>query len=169
MRLVNGLRFIPALVWMTVIYWLSDKPAPESSMESEGLAMRIVKLITENSGLSEADQMERALYLEPYIRDVAHVLEYAILAVFIYIAVKVFVSDFRKAVIWTVVICFLYSCTDEWHQYHVPGRAAQVVDIVLDTSGAVIALLVLAAKQILKKRRAAEGGIDEDNRQKEIA
>lgn len=38
--------------------------------------------------------------------------------------------------------CFLYACSDELHQYFVPGRACRFTDVLIDTSGAVLGTLV---------------------------
>ena len=143
------LRLIPAAVWMIVIYWLSDRPSTESSVQSGGLTMRIVNLMTQSSGLNDAQQMERTLYLEPYIREAAHVLEYVILAVLVLIAVRAFTSDCGRAALITVLVCFLYACTDEWHQYYIPGRAAEYMDIMLDTSGAAAAMLIYSIRTVM--------------------
>ena len=86
-------RFIPAVIWMYVIYWLSDKPAVQSTMQSESLALRIVKILTAGSSMSDFDRIKYAIYLDPIIREMAHFLEYAVLAVFVIIAVGAFVSD----------------------------------------------------------------------------
>ena len=42
-----------------------------------------------------------------------------------------------------LVLCFLYACSDEFHQLFVPDRAGLFTDVLVDTAGAVIALLVL--------------------------
>jgi len=52
----------------------------------------------------------------------------------------------------TTYICFIYACTDEIHQYFVPGRAFELVDIGLDTLGSVIAAAVLLI--ILKHQKS---------------
>jgi VanZ family protein len=43
-----------------------------------------------------------------------------------------------------VAIALLYGITDEWHQSYVPGRSPDVRDVVADTVGAVLAMLVVA-------------------------
>ena len=42
----------------------------------------------------------------------------------------------------TVLICFLYSVSDEVHQYFVPGRACRLLDVVIDTAGSAFFVLV---------------------------
>ncbi len=144
-KTVNKSRFIPAVIWMYVIYWLSDKPAVQSTMQSESLALRIVKILTAGSSMSDFDRIKYAIYLDPIIREMAHFLEYAVLAVFVIIAVGAFVSDRKKAALISIIICFLYACTDEWHQSFVPGRAPEPFDIILDTAGAAVVIVIFSA------------------------
>jgi len=42
-----------------------------------------------------------------------------------------------------LLLVALYACSDEWHQSLVPSRSASVWDVVLDTLGAAVALLLL--------------------------
>jgi len=44
-----------------------------------------------------------------------------------------------RTVLATVVCAAIYGVTDEWHQSFVPGRSAEVHDLVADTAGAVLA------------------------------
>lgn len=141
-RLSKAASFIPAVIWMYVIYELSDKPAPKSSVQSETLALRLVRMITRFSSMTEGERVQLSLIIEPYIRDIAHMAEYAILFLLLYIAMRVFISYRCRALILSLAICFVYACTDEIHQYFVPGRAFELIDIGLDTLGAGIAAVL---------------------------
>ena len=44
-----------------------------------------------------------------------------------------------------LVVASLYGASDEWHQSHVPGRAAEWADWVADTLGAATALALYTA------------------------
>ncbi len=68
------------------------------------------------------------------LRKLAHISEYAILAMLWYANVK----DAKIAGILSVA----YAMTDEIHQYFVPGRTGSGVDVVIDTIGIVIGLFV---------------------------
>ena len=142
-RLSKAASVIPAVIWMYVIYDLSDKPAPKSSVQSETLALRLVRMSTRFSSMTEGERVQLSLIIEPYIRDIAHMAEYAILFILLYIAMRVYISGRCGALILSLAICFVYACTDEIHQYFVPGRAFELIDIGLDTLGAVIAAVLL--------------------------
>lgn len=51
-----------------------------------------------------------------------------------------------------LAIVLLYSAGDEWHQVFVPTRTAHATDVLIDTSGAAIGLLLLWGTGKLCKR-----------------
>jgi hypothetical protein len=44
----------------------------------------------------------------------------------------------RHALLGTVLLVIVYGASDEFHQYFVPGRQADVFDLMADTLGAVV-------------------------------
>ena len=77
------------------------------------------------------------------IRKLAHMSEYAILALFTYYAlIKI---AFNKRIIFqiTFLISFLYACSDEFHQLFISGRSGQFTDIIIDSTGCLRMLLFL--------------------------
>jgi len=49
----------------------------------------------------------------------------------------------------------LYAITDEFHQYFVPGRSAEIRDVLIDSSGAFIGiLLTIGIIQIKRKLKS---------------
>ena len=48
----------------------------------------------------------------------------------------------RKAVVLSFIICLLYAISDEVHQTLIPGRSGEVSDVILDTIGASIGILI---------------------------
>jgi VanZ family protein len=45
-----------------------------------------------------------------------------------------------KLALPALVMAFVYACLDEWHQAYVPGRSSSFTDVLVDTTGIVIAL-----------------------------
>jgi VanZ family protein len=53
----------------------------------------------------------------------------------------------RKAAAWFALgMCILYAITDEIHQSFVPGRSPRVLDVGIDTIGALVGLLPVLLK-----------------------
>jgi VanZ family protein len=56
------------------------------------------------------------------------------------------------------VIATAYGASDEFHQWFVPGRSAELADWLADAAGAATALGAAAASGILMRSRAPTGG-----------
>lgn len=76
-----------------------------------------------------------------------HLTEYAILAGLCWRALRL-TTRARYPGIWAFAIAVLYAASDEWHQLFVPGRNGQPLDVLLDSSGA---LITLAALQVWER------------------
>ena len=91
------------------------------------------------------------------IRKCAHVCEYAVLG-FISWRVVHLDAAFSDAgpgrQYWLAILfCALYASTDEFHQSFVPTRQPAVLDVLLDTCGAGLGLLITWSVRRLQKSR----------------
>ncbi len=80
------------------------------------------------------------------IRKLAHLTEYALLAIFLWRA-WMLRPAFRPPVQWPwtealvpFFICVGYALLDEFHQSFVPSRQASLTDVLIDVCGAIIGL-----------------------------
>ena len=120
------------IIWMIFIFFMSNTNGNDSSSQSNFFANIILQFINIDK--------ETLTFL---IRKVAHMSEYAILALFTYYAlIKI---AFNKRIIFqiTFLISFLYACSDEFHQLFISGRSGQFTDIIIDSTGCLIMLLFL--------------------------
>jgi VanZ family protein len=80
------------------------------------------------------------------IRKTAHAVEYAILGILLWRVVRsaAALASHRPArhFRFSLLLAALYAATDETHQIFVPGREAAVRDVLLDTCGAALGLMV---------------------------
>jgi VanZ family protein len=70
----------------------------------------------------------------------AHFTIYALLACAVLFA---WTDNFKrmyplKTIVYTVLFCFLYGISDEFHQSFIPGRFVSLLDVVADTVGPVL-------------------------------
>ena len=78
------------------------------------------------------------------IRKIAHGLIYFGLAILVFNLLIHLLK--RKLIIYdifTLIICFLYACSDEYHQTFVIGRGGMISDVLIDTLGATIGCLFI--------------------------
>lgn len=120
------------IIWMIFIFIMSNTNGNDSSSQSNFFANIILQFINIDK--------ETLTFL---IRKLAHMSEYAILALFTYYAlIKI---AFNKRIIFqiTFLISFLYACSDEFHQLFISGRSGQFIDVLIDSTGCLIMLLFL--------------------------
>lgn len=136
---------ILALVWMCVIFAFSAQNNEESSVVSEGLSYRMVH----STGflfllhLDEEQLRKIAASIETFVRKGAHMTEYAILAILLFIWIGRWeISVLHRSSI-AVIVTALYACSDEFHQLFVPGRAGCIRDVMIDSAGALLGLALL--------------------------
>ena len=52
------------------------------------------------------------------------------------------IKDFKKTGILSFLFSVIYALSDEFHQTFVPGRDGNIVDVLIDSSGALVGILV---------------------------
>lgn len=145
---------ILALVWMCVIFAFSAQTKEESSAVSEGISFRIVNAtgLFLHLHIDEARIREIAGAIEHFVRKGAHMTEYAILAVLIYLWLGRWKFSRLRAACIAAVLSILYACSDEIHQLFVAGRAGMVSDVLVDSAGAVLGLALFLCVRICANR-----------------
>lgn len=86
-----------------------------------------------------------------YLRKHAHFFVYLFLGSFLMNAL--YLSKIRgwKAFGIAVVVSFAYAVSDELHQYFVPGRRPLVMDVIIDTAGASVGIVLYSTLNALLK------------------
>ena len=116
---------IPAVLWMIFIFYMSSRTGDDSSAVSNPMTDFIV-------GLFQKVRNDSA----PVVDRMTGVVE---------IMVRKAVGRMTSAgvYIWSVVITFVYACSDEIHQLFVADRAGRGTDVLIDMCGALAALLII--------------------------
>ncbi|MGE5330013.1 MAG: VanZ family protein [Deltaproteobacteria bacterium] len=138
------------LIWMCVIFLFSSNPAQKSDNQS----LFVIEMINKaaNSLGFQGELLDDSWNY--FIRKIAHGWEYAVLCMLLYLAVSALGFADKKLFLSALLICMLYAVTDEIHQMFVPGRAAKVMDVMIDTSGGFLGLVFMKIIEVLwhKKR-----------------
>ena len=90
------------------------------------------------------------------IRKYAHLAEYALLSLFsVNFYRELICEQFpKRAVLLSFVHCFLYACSDEYHQTFVAGRVGQFQDVMVDMAGVIAVLLLVYLSAELRKENS---------------
>ena len=80
--------------------------------------------------------------LDFVVRKLGHMGVFGILALLLWRALAGATAP-RRPWAWAFALTVLYAASDEWHQGLVAGRHASVLDIGIDATGALVALIVI--------------------------
>lgn len=146
-----NLKGLIVLVWMIVIFSFSNQPAEESNKLSDGFINNtIIKVYEVFNGAASEEKQEELISKYSYpIRKMAHFTIYFILGVLVFIFLNQYIEN-KNIIIYSLLICFIYACTDEFHQYFIDGRYCSFIDVFIDSLGSLISILLLSIK-LLKK------------------
>lgn len=142
------IKLILVIGWMGLIFAFSNDTGIQSTKKSDGFIIRLVESVLRKD-LSEIEKEKWVNYLVRPVRKGAHFGVYLILGILVFSLVREFFSGY-KTILLAIGISFLYSCSDEIHQLLIPGRSGQISDIVLDTIGASIGVILFSL--IVKKK-----------------
>jgi VanZ family protein len=124
------LWWVLVLVWCGVIFYFTESPTFTGANTQ--------KIIDSNiSGSLESD--EPVKYLNLLVRKSAHLIAFGILALLLW---KVIYPK-RWAYVGAWAIATFYGGIDEWHQSYISGRSASIYDVLIDSIGALVVLVLL--------------------------
>lgn len=136
--------FILIVIWMIIIFSLSNQPAIDSTELSNGFISNTIgnvyKLFNKNISSDELNEI-KVKYTHP-VRKMAHFTIYMILGILVTLLVREYNVSFYKCLFISLLVCLLYSISDEVHQLFVMGRSGEIRDILIDTSGSFIGIFV---------------------------
>ena len=141
-------RYAPLVLWLGLIFFAST-----GEFSAENTSLIIGPLL---HWLFPNISDERVNLVHFFVRKLAHFTEYAVLAL---LAVRAFTNSSHEAIrrrwfLLSLLLIALYALSDEFHQSFVTTRTASLYDSLIDTSGGLTALLLLAYKR--KKRFHAQ-------------
>lgn len=138
-----------AIIWMGVIFYMSNQPASISSIHSGNTINIISKLPIIGNIMDYLTSINIGEFI---VRKCAHMFSYCILAIFLFMSV--YEDNIKKAIIIAFLGTFLYACSDEFHQYFIPGRVMALKDVMIDTTGGVIGFIIASLVEKYKIRKA---------------
>lgn len=126
------------LVWMAVIIGFSNQQASDSNALSSGLSDAIATTIRVMLPGLELDAGE----LNHVVRKLAHGLIYLVLGMLVLGTLTKLGVRGGRGVAITLLVCVLFAVSDELHQLFVSGRSGQASDVIIDSIGASIGILL---------------------------
>lgn len=151
MKLKNYINILLIIIWMFTIFSFSH----QKGTNSEGLSSKIIIKIAETLKKEKLSTEESEKIVKKYqlvIRKGAHFTSYFILGFLIIILFKDLYGMNKKSIIITIIICFLYACSDEIHQLFINGRNGSFIDVLIDSFGSITSVYFIFTIDNIKRR-----------------
>lgn len=128
--------FVILMLWLYFIYGMSAKTGEESA----GISYRLAACLYKVSFMIKL----RFNTFHTLIRKTAHFTEYGILELLLLNLIHACGRKISKSMfVCTIFFCCLYAALDEYHQSFIAGRGASIIDVCIDTAGAIFFLIIL--------------------------
>lgn len=153
---ITFLTLIPVLALMILIYYFSNQEAAVSDRSSGGIVSRIVMLLYPHfQQLDNARQDSILHVINTLVRKGAHLTEYLLLGFTLSVHVRALSACMKITHTYTIAygIGTLYAVSDEIHQLFVPGRSGEVSDMLLDSFGVLLGVLLLRLLALFRNKR----------------
>ncbi|TCT12847.1 VanZ family protein [Natranaerovirga pectinivora] len=141
-----SITIVLVLCWMGVIFYMSSQPATQSSELSRGVTANIIEIVERvmpDLNIQVGD-------IHKAVRKSAHFFVFLVLGILVINMLKICGVIGIKGIIFTLLICIMIAIADEVYQLYVPGRSGEVSDVIIDTAGALVGILIYSA---FRKRR----------------
>lgn len=139
-------KLIFVILWMTLIFFFSNQKADDSSKLSDGIIVKVANVFMDK----DLSTKEKEIILEKYttiVRKTAHFGIYLVLGVLVINLLMEY--NIKHVILVSLIVCLLYSVSDEIHQLFIDGRSGELRDIIIDSSGS---LLGIYSYYIIKKK-----------------
>ena len=159
-RIILGILII---IWMITIFLCSNQDGMESENTSDIITNRLVNEtiendieIEENVDNTNNENINNSVNVAKYnyefemykgevrlvVRKSAHFIIYLVGGILLFNFFRTYNISLRNQIIYAILGIILYASSDEFHQLFVNGRTARVEDVLLDTLGAIVGILL---------------------------
>ena len=154
-KYLRYLSILPALFMLFFIFCFSAQDGSSSGSLSLRVCSWVLSCFDRIFSISRSPEefLSHAESLQFFVRKAAHITEYFLLTLSIYLPFRVWffrektASSFRSRLcaFWAPTFCLSLICAvlDEFHQSFVPGRCGTPVDVLIDSIGIVLGCTIL--------------------------
>ena len=145
-KLFRIVLHILTLACMVLIFSFSAQDAERSTGVSGGVAKGVARIFVRGfDEMPEHEQEQLIASWQHAVRKNAHFFVYMLLGVLTMATLLTYGFKLMFKVIVAFSIVVLYAVSDEIHQFFVPGRSCMFGDVLIDTAGSSLGMLVVVA------------------------
>ena len=167
-HIIRYLLMIAIVVVCCIIFKFSSDVSQASSDKSVKVSGSIIDIFLDGKNMTDEEKTAKINEIEHTVRKLAHFSIYFVLGVLLMLTAQTFKAHNYERFNISVMLAFLYACSDEFHQFFVPGRSAEFRDICIDIIGASIGIILilcifLIIKLVQKSKNKKPKGLAENN------
>lgn len=143
--LLKPLSIVPALVMMYVIFRFSAQEGTDSATLSRYVSKMLVLAYNRvmSKGYDNYTLNSLIDYIHPYVRKGAHITEYFGLAMAVSLPLWVYRIRGFGLTLFAGFFCVAFAALDEYHQSFTIGRSASPRDVLIDSIGILLGIIVI--------------------------
>lgn len=140
---INILRIFLIILLLGIFYIIFGFSS-QNGEKSSGLSKKVTEIVAGKIlNLSNENESKLINKIEKIIRKLAHFTIYTVLGVLLMGLVSTYNIEEMKRIYITMIIGILYASSDEIHQSFIPGRSAQITDVMIDTMGVALGMCLI--------------------------
>ena len=119
----------------------------QNGEKSSGISRKITTAVTKNvkkiQELDKNKQEEVLGKIEKVIRKLAHFSIYMVVGILMMLLMNTYkIKQFDRIAI-SLITGIVYASSDEIHQFFIPGRSAMITDVMIDTLGVAVGIVLI--------------------------
>lgn len=140
------------LLCMINIFSFSNDNGIESTKKSDSIILNIYYTFN-NKKLSSVEEQKIIDKYVTVVRKSAHMIIYFILGFTLCSLFFEFNITLKKILLFSILICFFYACSDEIHQSFISGRDGNFLDVIIDSIGYLFGIFLYFGGHLWIKRK----------------
>ena len=131
-----------------MIFYFSSESGEQSTQTSNGVTTVVIEVTQPDyQTLPVEKQQERFQLTSAIVRKIAHFSEFFMLGLFSILALKFFElyknRKIKFSYLFALIFSILYAASDEIHQIISDNRGPSFIDVLIDSSGSILAILAV--------------------------
>ena len=131
------------ILWMLMMFMFSSQNGSLSDKTSGGITGVITHIVQNIFNIENNIKITILSDFKKIVRKTAHFTAYALGGILAYCTYNSYKKIKLEDLKYIVIFMILYAISDEIHQYFVPGRSAEIRDVLIDVLGANIGILLI--------------------------
>lgn len=142
-NIIRGILIVLLILTFFQIFCFSNQNGEQSSGISRKVTTAITKNVKKIQQLEENKKQEVLAKTEKVIRKLAHFSIYTIVGILLMALMSTYKIKKMNQVAISLITGILYASTDEIHQMFIPERTALITDVLIDSLGVSVGIVLV--------------------------